>query len=633
MEQQQTKIRFPLWAKFMLTVLTLLVVIISYLSFESVIQFHKDKKGYVYESQATQALLGGKEFISIVRSARDTLRVSLGTFDPRRSISMTEKATFENIFKNQNDLVGIAVFLGSQNREQSKILIKATSQEPETRFEIKESLWELMPEYLIRGWNPLAKDGVYTFSLAQQFKAPVIGVALADLSMKIGQNYPIAIGILPLEKLAKGLSQMQTSALTIADDQGNILYDSDPVQMIEQRSAKDDPIFQAAISAKTTQGSKEYIFEKIEYLGSYLNPEPGIVVVTRTKWADARRATDALIEQTVKLGLMVIFGSMLLIFFLTKSLTAPINQLVAATEQVAGGNFELDLKASSGDEIALLSSSFNVMSKKISDLIQESVEKTRLEGELAIAATVQATLFPAPEYQDERVHIRGFYQSASECGGDWWGFFVRNNKLAIFIADATGHGMPSALVTAAARSCFSVIEKLSEYDEGFMTSPAQMLSIANRAIHDSASGKINMTFFAAVVDFDSSELKYSSAGHNPPWLFQKGPNGYKLKSLTARGVRLGENLNIDDFEEKTIEVFPDDVLFLYTDGTVEGTNLEGKQYTKQRMKRTVEAALKTGGAEGLFNDLIADLKAHNEGKSLDDDITIAVAKLLERSRI
>ncbi len=62
MEQHQFRIRYPLWLKLMVTVLTLLVVVIAFLSYSSVQQFHEDKKGYVYESQATQALLAGKVF-------------------------------------------------------------------------------------------------------------------------------------------------------------------------------------------------------------------------------------------------------------------------------------------------------------------------------------------------------------------------------------------------------------------------------------------------------------------------------------------------------------------------------------------------------------------------------------------
>src|SRR5690606_15173135 len=106
------------------------------------------------------------------------------------------------------------------------------------------------------------------------------------------------------------------------------------------------------------------------------------------------------------------------------------------------GNFDLRLASASQDEIGALSQSFNVMSEKIRGLIQESMEKVRMEGELAIASTVQQTLIPPPDFKNENLEIRSHYQSASECGGDWWGFFGVGDRVAVFIADATGHGLP-----------------------------------------------------------------------------------------------------------------------------------------------------------------------------------------------
>ena len=104
------------------------------------------------------------------------------------------------------------------------------------------------------------------------------------------------------------------------------------------------------------------------------------------------------------------------------------------------------------------------------------------------------------------------------------------------IADATGHGFPSALITASARSCFSVMQKLAQEDPDFSFSPSAMLSFANRVIYDASLAKIMMTFFIGVIDFDREKLTYSSAGHNPPWYFKTdGNGGFAMKSLVSIG--------------------------------------------------------------------------------------------------
>jgi sigma-B regulation protein RsbU (phosphoserine phosphatase) len=195
------------------------------------------------------------------------------------------------------------------------------------------------------------------------------------------------------------------------------------------------------------------------------------------------------------------------------------------------------------------------------------------------------------------------------------------------IADATGHGISSALITASARSCFSVMNKLAEEDPDFTFSPGAMLSYANRVVSEAASGQIMMTFFSCVLDFDAHTLTYASAGHNPPWLFSKSGNSFRLNSLTPDGVRLGESLDVDPYPEKTLPISSGDLLFLYTDGLTEGMNVKGEQFGKKRVKQCVQDSL-TLGPQGMIDSIMDQFLAHNSGKSLDDDVTVAAARIL-----
>jgi sigma-B regulation protein RsbU (phosphoserine phosphatase) len=196
------------------------------------------------------------------------------------------------------------------------------------------------------------------------------------------------------------------------------------------------------------------------------------------------------------------------------------------------------------------------------------------------------------------------------------------------IADATGHGVASALITAAARSSFSFMNKLAQEDPEFTFSPSAMLTYTNRVIYDASLGSINMTFFVGVLDLEKMELTYSSAGHNPPWLFKKNENGgFELKSLVAPGSRLGETRDVAEYEERVIGIAPSDILFLYTDGLIEGKNQAGVQYSKKRMRQKLEESL-SGGPEAIIAALAEDFLRHNEGKALDDDITMAAAIIL-----
>ena len=246
---------------------------------------------------------------------------------------------------------------------------------------------------------------------------------------------------------------------------------------------------------------------------------------------------------------------------------------------------------------------------------------------LAIASTVQQTLIPRPGHVNEEVEIFSHYQSAAECGGDWWGYFSTQKKMCVMIADATGHGLPSALITAAANSYFSIMGKLAAEDPQFSFSPGGMLDYGNRAIFDSAHGSVMMTFFVAVFDFETMKLTYSSAGHNPPWLFRYSEAGYKLKSLTSAAQRLGESIATPPYEDITVDFTPGDILFLYTDGVMEGKNLEDEMYGKKRVKKVVESTLEQGTKAMIERLAVEFMEFNTPSKPLDDDVTLAAIRV------
>ena len=90
----------------------------------------------------------------------------------------------------------------------------------------------------------------------------------------------------------------------------------------------------------------------------------------------------------------------------------------------------------------------------------------RMEEELKTAAAVQNSLFPDEIPQSETYQLASFFESASETGGDWYGFITRaKDSLFILIGDVTGHGTPAALVTATASATCRMLE--DRYAQGY----------------------------------------------------------------------------------------------------------------------------------------------------------------------
>jgi serine phosphatase RsbU (regulator of sigma subunit) len=605
----------------------LLILVIVFLNLSAILLLKEDKRAYVYQSQSTAGVLASKEFTNNARHALDTLRLTLASVDPKAPMA-PQAAAVQSVLDNQSEVLAVSVSTLDAKSGTLAPLVSAkrageTAGAGETRVSVSDLAIE--PDWLKTFLPELLKNGYGFTNLSKLGGMPVLGVAVADLKLKDSPSgMPVAIGAILLKEFASELAGLN---LTVATRAGWVLFDTDSTVQFSRKNISDDPLFDASSSSRVASGAYEYDNKGVHFLGSYVYPGLELVVFTRSEWKKAIQATYTLTEKFILLGFMAVGSAIVFAILFSKTLTAPINRLYEATKKVAQGDFALDLKVYGRDEIGALTDSFNAMSKEISGLIKDKVEKAQLENELAIASTVQATLIPPAEFSNANISLHSHYESASQCGGDWWGFFGVGNRLAVMIADATGHGFPSALITASARSCFSIMHKIAQEDPDFSFSPSAMLDFANRTIFDASMGRIMMTFFIGVFDFDKGTFSYSNAGHNPPWLFKKNGGAFKLQSLTAQGQRLGEGRDCPAYEEREVPVSRDDVLFLYTDGLMEGTDAGGEQYGKKRTRKTFEEAL-PGGALAAIEALMKDFKSFNGPKAFDDDVTIAVATIL-----
>lgn len=625
MEQQHFRVKFSVGTKLLLSVVTLLLIVIGFLNISAIFLMREDKQAYLYQSKSTEANLAGREFVNTARHILDTLRLSLASLDPTSPNSQPQKDALKSVIDNQSDAILIATyFIDPLTGKLTPIAVATPKKESEEAQKTPEE-FGLTEEWVKTILPELNKEGYGFLNLSKPEGIPALGVFLADLNLKTNPaGMPVALGITSMKKLMEDLTGIN---LSLINRSGWILFDTDSANLFSRKNISDDPLFLASTSSQLGNGTLEYTENGNRYLGSYVSPGLDLIVMTRAEWMKAMKATYELTTKFILLGCMAIAAAVIFAILFSKTLTAPINKLYSATKEVGEGKFDLNLDVRGQDEISALTGSFNVMSKKISELIEATKEKANLENELAIASTVQQTLIPPSAYTTDKINIRGYYQSASQCGGDWWGLFSVGDKLCVCIADATGHGLPCALITASARSCFSVLHKLAQEDPAFSFSPSKMLSYANRVIFETSMGQIMMTFFIGVVDFSKNTFTYSSAGHNPPWLFKKSSGKYVLKSLVAVGQRLGEALDSPKFEEKTVPLDAEDMLFLYTDGLMEGKSLAGELYGKKRTRAIIESSL-TEGPDKVVENLMADFMKYNEGKPLDDDVTVAVARIL-----
>lgn len=307
-------------------------------------------------------------------------------------------------------------------------------------------------------------------------------------------------------------------------------------------------------------------------------------------------------------------------------MTAALEDLTAATKRIAVGDFNISLKIKSSDEVAVLANSFLWMKDKIIELLEKAKEATRMEAEIETATLVQKTLFPVPEHSTEYFELSGEFKTASECGGDLWHYFETERYLYVFIGDVVGHGVPSALMTTAARSVTAIVRMQN------ISSPAETLRLLNHAIYETSKGKMWMTFFAGKYDKSTGILTYSSASHNPPFLF---PNKEDLKKsdiptlMESIGPSLGRQ-EYSEYSESQIEIGMGDLVFFYTDGLTECVNAKKEQLGESKLIRGLLKSWNTNKSADSFTiEAIKIMEKFRDNHPLEDDVTFFALRRLK----
>ncbi|MBX7223579.1 MAG: SpoIIE family protein phosphatase [Blastocatellia bacterium] len=211
-------------------------------------------------------------------------------------------------------------------------------------------------------------------------------------------------------------------------------------------------------------------------------------------------------------------------------------------------------------------------------LHSEALEKERIEKELEVAAAIQQRLLPDSSPELEGIELIGVNMSCRQVGGDYYDYIHFNNqKLGIVIADVSGKGTPAALLVSTLQASFHAL--LENYDI------AETVTRLNKVIFKASPSYNYITFFYGILDLESRSFFSINAGHNDPLLLKASTGEWKR--FATGGFCLGMfDFGKYDVEETHLE--PGDILFLYTDGVTESTNLAEEEFGEDRAKEILE---------------------------------------------
>jgi serine phosphatase RsbU (regulator of sigma subunit) len=157
---------------------------------------------------------------------------------------------------------------------------------------------------------------------------------------------------------------------------------------------------------------------------------------------------------------------------------------------------------------------------------QERIERERVDRELEVAREIQLGSLPEGVPTLEDWQIDPYCQPAREVGGDFYEFYqVSDGRVGFVVGDATGKGVPAAIVTTATAAYLGAVNAASD------SSPGKALALANEALFARIPANMFVTCFYAVLDPQSATLTYANAGHELPYLNRNGAATWEPRGM------------------------------------------------------------------------------------------------------
>ncbi|HMG56148.1 MAG TPA: PP2C family protein-serine/threonine phosphatase, partial [Kofleriaceae bacterium] len=280
-------------------------------------------------------------------------------------------------------------------------------------------------------------------------------------------------------------------------------------------------------------------------------------------------------------------------------------------------------------------------------LAGRAAERAALAREVELAATVQAELLPrSGPHRHGAITVIGSWRPATRCAGDFWivtplgppgppgpGAEAADHRpVLVAIGDVTGHGVASAMVTAAVIAACDVTVRR----RGAALELGELIAGLDAAVRRVGGGELAMTCTAAILD-PAGEIRFVSCGHPAPYLcraadrasdraIDRPDRAIELHALVGRGNPLGAGAPGARVQRRALQA--GDLVVWYTDGVVEAHDPASTAFGDRRLQHLLKKLDRQRLTPGVVHDLVLrGVAAHRAGRPLADDETLVVAQL------
>ncbi len=245
-------------------------------------------------------------------------------------------------------------------------------------------------------------------------------------------------------------------------------------------------------------------------------------------------------------------------------------------------------------------------------MINQLLEKERLEKEIMIARDIQQKLLPLNIPEIQGIEIKTGMITYHQVGGDYYDVLkIDDRRVLIIIADVSGKGIPASLIMSAVQSSIKTLILKGNYE---LETIAETL---NKLLTATTESNKFVALSLLLIDTESDTLQYLNAGHTAPLLF----SGEKILKLKEGGPVIGL-LDFAKYSKHQTTFKKGDCIFMYTDGISEAKGENGEEIGEKTIIKIVQEGKTHPKFDEFFNNKLLEI---TKG-IFEDDVTFIFLK-------
>ncbi len=259
---------------------------------------------------------------------------------------------------------------------------------------------------------------------------------------------------------------------------------------------------------------------------------------------------------------------------------------------------------------------------RLADLNREVTERNRqleaahkkMSFELDLARKVQFALMPRPPKPRGVLRAAVRYKPANELGGDVYDFYrLDNNRLGILVADVSGHGVNSAMLSGMVKALAAPLSLA-------VMEPGELLAGLDSAAEQYFPEGYFCTAFYLIADEETGLVRYAGVGHPPAIIV--GPKG--PRTLVSNPGMLGIGM-VDGTAGSVDRICEGESLVIYTDGLTDAMDPSDVLFGEDRLKTVLQSYHGADPSE-ILSQVDRAIAEHTSPGRPADDINIIVVQ-------